>query len=137
MPLLAGLARFAPIAGILLVTQLRRIDPSLIEAARMLETSALRTWLWIQLPILAPGLLAAAAVLFVLTLGELGATLLVAPPGHATLTMRLYNFLHYGASDTVAGLCLVLMAAVLFFGFLVLLVLVTWSRLVKDRGSKA
>ncbi len=137
MPVLAALARFAPIAGILLLTQLRRIDPALIEVAQVLETKPLRTWIWIKLPILAPGLLAAAAVLFVLTLGELGATLLVAPPGRATLTMRLYNFMHYGASDTVAGLSLVLMMAVLIFGFLVLLILAAWSRLIKSGDSEA
>jgi iron(III) transport system permease protein len=136
MPVLAALARFVPIAGILLLTQLRRIDPALIEAARVLETSPLRTWLWIELPILAPGLLAAAAVLFVLTLGELGATLLLAPPGRATLTMRLYNFLHYGASDTVAGLSLVLMMTVLVFGFLVLLSLAAWFRLIRGGGQE-
>jgi iron(III) transport system permease protein len=41
-------------------------------------------------------------------MGELGATLLVAPPGKATLIMRLYNLLHYGASRDVASLCLLL-----------------------------
>ena len=137
MPVLAALARFAPIAGILLLTQLRRVDPALIEAAQILESSAFRTWTRIRLPMLAPGLLAAAALLFLLTLGELGATLLVAPPGRATLTMRLYNFLHYGASDTVAGLCLVLMAAVLLFGFLMIAILAAWSHLLNPGDRRA
>ena len=47
-------------------------------------------------------------VVFALTLGELGATLLVIPPGQSTLTLRLYNYLHYGASEEVAGLSLLL-----------------------------
>jgi iron(III) transport system permease protein len=56
----------------------------------------------------APGLLVAAGILAALTLAELGATLVVAPPGHATLTMRIYNYLHYGAAGDVAGLCLMI-----------------------------
>ena len=132
MPVLASLARFAPMAAVIVLTQLRRIDPSLIEAARILETSPVRTWVRIRLPMLAPGLLAAAGVLFVLSLGELGATLLVAPPGRATLTMRIYNFLHYGASDTVAGLCLMLTGVVLLFGLMVVFLLAGWSRLLKN-----
>ena len=47
-----------------------------------------------------------AGILAALTLAELGATLIVAPPGHATITMRIYNYLHYGSSSDVAGLCL-------------------------------
>jgi iron(III) transport system permease protein len=132
MPVLASLARFTPIAAVIVLTQLRRIDPSLIEAAKVLETTPARTWFLVRLPMLAPGLLAAAGVLFVLSLGELGATLLVAPPGQATLTMRIYNFLHYGASDTVAGLCLMLAGVVLLFGFGVVGLLAGWSRLLKN-----
>ncbi len=30
------------------------------------------------------------------------------PPGQSTLTLRLYNYLHYGASEEVAGLSLLL-----------------------------
>jgi iron(III) transport system permease protein len=62
-------------------------------------------------------------------MGELGATLMVIPPGKATLTMRIYNYLHYGASDTVAGLCLVLALGVLLAGVLAGLVILMWSRL--------
>ena len=116
MPVLAGLARFAPLAVIVLVAQLRRINPLLIDAARVLQTSRWQTWTRVWLPMLAPGLLAAAGIVFALTTGELGATLLVAPPGHATLTMRIYNFLHYGASDTVAGLCLMMAVLTLIAG---------------------
>ena len=68
---------------------------------------------------LMPGILAAAGIAFALTTGELGATLLVAPPGKATLTMRIYNFLHYGASDAVAGLCLMMTAITLATGVIV------------------
>ena len=129
MPVVASLARYVPLAAIVLVAAMRRINPLHLEAARLLETSRLRTWLLVRLPLLAPGMVAAAGVVFCLTLSELSATLLVAPPGQATLTMRIYNYLHYGASGTVAGLTLVLTALVLVFGLGVAGLLALWARL--------
>jgi len=113
MPVLAALPRFAPFAALVVMAQLRRIHPRFLEAAILLrpEPFAVRTRIW--LPMVAPGLVAAAAVCFSLTMGELGATLIVAPPGRATVTMRVYNLLHYGAGDQVAGLCLMLAAVTL------------------------
>ena len=129
MPILAGLARFTPLAVIVLVAQLRNINPLLIDAANILQTSRWQTWRQIWLPMLTPGLLAAAGIVFALTTGELGATLLVAPPGHATLTIRIYNFLHYGASSVVAGLCLMMAVTILIAGVIAALALAGRSNL--------
>jgi iron(III) transport system permease protein len=107
MPLLAALARFLPLATLVVAMRLRRIDPLLEDAARVFQTTTLAGWLRVRLPMLAPGLVAASALLLAFTWNELGATLLVVPPGRQTLTLRIYNYLHYGDSQTVAGLCLV------------------------------
>ena len=123
MPILAGIARFAPFAVMVIAAQLRSINPLLIDAARILQTNRWQTWKQIWLPMLMPGLLAAAGIVFVLTTGELGATLLVAPPGQATLTIRIYNFLHYGASSVVAGLCLMMALTILIAGIIAALAL--------------
>lgn len=116
MPVLAMLARFSPLAALLALAQFRRTDARLFEAADIFQPGLLKNWLGVRLPLLAPGLLAAAGVVFVLSSGELGATLIVAPPGQATLTMRIYNYLHYGATDTVAGLCLLMAVGTLGIG---------------------
>jgi iron(III) transport system permease protein len=76
-----------------------------------------------------PGFVAAACVVFALAAGELGATLVVAPPGQATLTMRIYNYLHYGASQTVAGLCLIMASTALGAGVAALFGIRGWARL--------
>jgi iron(III) transport system permease protein len=123
MPVLAALARFVPLAAIILLAQLRNIDPLLIDAAHVFQVKAQQTWVQIWLPLLAPGMLAAAGIAFALTSGELGATLIVAPPGQATLTMRIYNYMHYGASSDVAGLCLMMAIATLAIGCLAALAL--------------
>lgn len=108
--ILAALLRFISIALLVLIVQVRRIQPALFEADLFYPVSPLRRWGWIRLPLLSPGMLFAAAVVGILTLGELGATLIVVPPGKATLTLRIYNFLHYGASESVASLCLLILS---------------------------
>ncbi len=116
LPVMVGIARFAPIAAIILFVQIRFIDPILFDAADVFSDGILMNWAEIRLPLFAPGLVVAAGILAALTLAELGATLVVAPPGHATLTMRIYNYLHYGATGEVAGLCLMITILTLIAG---------------------
>jgi len=118
MPLLAAVARFAPLAAIIIAAQLRRIDPLLTDAAKVLQKNSFQTWYRVWLPLSSPGIIAAGAIVFALTAGELAATLLVAAPGQATLTMRIYNLLHYGATDSVALLCLIVLVSTLLAGIL-------------------
>lgn len=106
MPALVSVVKFAPFAAIVLFIQMRLIDPLLLDAAAVFTRSRTSAWTRIRLPLFAPGLVVSAGILAALTFAELGATLIVAPPGHATITMRIYNYLHYGASSDVAGLCL-------------------------------
>jgi iron(III) transport system permease protein len=106
MPVLAAAARFAPFAAIILYVQMRFIDPALLESAEIFSSSLWKKWSRIRLPLITPGLLVSAGILAAFSLAELGATLIVAPPGHTTMTIRIYNYIHYGASGEVAGLCL-------------------------------
>ncbi len=116
MPVLVSVARFAPFAAIILFVQLRFIDPLLFDAAAVFSPGLIKTWVQIRLPLYAPGLFVAAGILATLTLSELGATLIVAQPGYGTLTMRIYNYLHYGAAGDVAGLCLMITIITLIAG---------------------
>jgi iron(III) transport system permease protein len=106
MPAIVSVIKFAPFAAIVLFIQMRLVDPLLLDAAAVFARSRTDAWTRIHLPLFAPGLVVSAGILAALTLAELGATLIVAPPGHATITMRIYNYLHYGSSSDVAGLCL-------------------------------
>lgn len=134
MPVLAAVARFAPLAVAVVAAQWRRVDPAFLDVARVHQARAWQTGLQVALPLLAPGCLAGMGIVFVLTLGELGATLLVAPPGRSTLTLRIYNYLHYGASGDVAGLCLVVLALALLVGAGTMAMLTAWGRLLPDSG---
>ena len=120
MPISAALARFSPFAALILMAQLRRVDRAQFDAARVYEKNALHGWCKVKLPVFLPAIFSACLIVFALTLGELGATLVVAPPGKQTLTMRIYNFMHYGASREVAGLCLIMTLMVFVAGGIVI-----------------
>ena len=59
------------------------------------------------------GLAAAWVIAFVLVFGELGVSILVAPPGEATLPIRVYTIIANTLSSHVAALAL-LQTAVIF-----------------------
>jgi iron(III) transport system permease protein len=104
---LAHAARLLPFAAFAAAAQVRRIDPRLLEAASLHDVGAWRRFWRVRLPLMVPAAAVAWLVVFVFSLGELGVSLLVVPPGQATLPIRVYNLMHYGATDTVAALCLV------------------------------
>lgn len=106
MPIMAGLARFLPLAVLIIWAGLKRMDNSLMEAGRVLQSKPGHSFFRVELPLLAPVLLTSFLLLFVLAFGELGASLLVMPPGRSTLTITIYNYLHYGASGSVSVMCL-------------------------------
>lgn len=127
MPVLASVTRFAPLAALVFLARDEQAAAPLLQVARVFQRSGWQTWWRIRLPLALPVLLAAAGLIFALSLGELGATLLVAPPGKATLTMRIYNYLHYGGSETVAGLSLFVAAMAACLGLFTLAAL-RWNR---------
>jgi iron(III) transport system permease protein len=113
-PSLLYMMRFTPVLALLLAAQHQRRDPLLHEAGLLFQGSHLQRLLKIDLPLATPGLSLGASLVFILSLSELPGTLMVVAPGSATLSMRIYNYLHYGATERVAGLCLALVLSVLF-----------------------
>ncbi|MBC7227054.1 MAG: iron ABC transporter permease [Thermoflexales bacterium] len=72
---------------------LASIPPRLQEAARVLGASPWRAWWTVEWPILWRASLAAATFAFTVSLGEFGATLLLARPEYPTLPVAIYRFL--------------------------------------------
>ena len=76
-----------------LTPALRSIRPRLRQAAAVLGADPLRVITRIDLPLVGRALLVAAAFAFTISLGEFGATALVARPDHPTVPMMIYRFL--------------------------------------------
>lgn len=87
----AYVVRFFPQAVAGSHSALLRVDPHLEEAARGLGKSPRRAFLTVTAPLVAPGLLAGAALVFLSTMKELPATLILAPIGFETLATEVWT----------------------------------------------
>ncbi|OLF51239.1 ABC transporter permease [Pseudomonas chlororaphis] len=94
--LLAYLVRFIAVAYGPLESSLARIRPSLPEASRSLGVGGPRLFFKVYLPLLLPGTLSAALLVFVDVLKEMPATLLMRPFGWDTLAVRIFEMTSEG-----------------------------------------
>jgi iron(III) transport system permease protein len=106
MFLLAYLARFVPVAALVLTANAAAVPVSHEEAASVSGAGWLRTMRGIVLPQMRLGIAGAWVVAFVLAFGELGVSILVAPPGEATLPIRIYTIIANTSPSQVAALAL-------------------------------
>jgi thiamine transport system permease protein len=86
---------------------LRSIDSHLTEQADSLGASGLQKLFFIELPLLAPGILVGAVFAFAMAIGEMSATLFIALPQNFTLAVAIYDnlgvrkFIEAGASALI------------------------------------
>lgn len=98
---------------------LQQLSPTLEEAARISGRSALQAFAQVTLPLILPGLLAGAALVFLTSLKELPATLLLRPAGFDTLAVRVWIWAADGFYVQAAPAALLLViASVLPLSFL-------------------
>jgi thiamine transport system permease protein len=76
-----------------LAPALYSIRPSLHGAAALLGASPLQTALRLDLPLVGRAVIVAAAFAFTISLGEFGATALIARPEYPTIPVAIYRFL--------------------------------------------
>lgn len=83
---------FTPLVYLFVVGSLRRMDPSLEDSARTTGAGLLRTTLTVTLPLVMPGILSGAIIVFVTSAGEFGVPFkLSAPYGWETLTTQIFS----------------------------------------------
>lgn len=103
-----------------LTPALRALDPKLREAARTLGASPARARLAIDLPLLAQPMLAALTFSFTTSLGEFGASLLIARPENPTLPLLIARALaqpgalNYGQAMAMSTLLMTITALSVF-----------------------
>ncbi len=109
MLLLAWAVRFVPITALLIEYALRRLPNEYHEVARLEGArwwSNLKAYGWRAIM---PPACAGMIATYALTLGELGAALLLIPPGPTTLSVRLQTLMHYAPTGQVSTICLMLL----------------------------
>lgn len=107
---IAYVARFLPQAVAGSRGALAAIDPQLERAARGLGAGRLRVHARITAPLVAPGVLAGALLVFLSTMKELPATLLLRPTGFDTLATEIWTATTVSAYSRAAVPALVLIA---------------------------
>jgi putative spermidine/putrescine transport system permease protein len=114
--ILANLVPTVPFVVLVMIPFIEQIDPKLEAAARMCGAGTSTIFLRILGPLLVPGILAAAILVLVRTVGMFELTFLTAGPGSATLVVVLYDAV-FGAGirapQTVDAMAVVYTASML------------------------
>ncbi len=107
---LAYAVRFLPLAVGPVRDGLASVSPSLEESARVLGRGPVASFRAVTLPLLRPGIVAGAALVFLTTAKELPMTLLLAPTGFRTLATQVWGAVGEGFFARAAPSALLLVA---------------------------
>ena len=106
----AYVVRFLPQALAGVESSLASVGPRMEEAARALGRGTIATALTVTVPLVRPGILAGAALVFLSAMKELPATLLLRPIGFDTLATEIWKLTSVGAYSRAALPALLLIA---------------------------
>jgi len=102
-----------------LSTGLAKIKRNLREAALTLGANEWRAFLRVELPLAFGSLVVGAIFAFAMSIAELGATYMLAPPEYTTMSLAVYKFLgarHFGSASALSVVLMVVSAV----GFLII-----------------
>ncbi|KAA1301873.1 MAG: iron ABC transporter permease [SAR202 cluster bacterium] len=105
---------FLPTSVGALRSSLMQVNPRIEEAAQGLGKSQLRVFFSVTIPLVMPGAFAGGAMVFLLTMKELPATLILSPIGYRTLSTSIWSSASeaFFAKTAAAALLLILVAGV-------------------------
>jgi 2-aminoethylphosphonate transport system permease protein len=92
---------------------LERLDPAFAQAADSLGAGPVRILLTVRLPLVLPAFTAAFGLSFALSMGELGATIMVYPPSWRSLPVTIFALSDRGSALQAAADTVVLLTATL------------------------
>ena len=107
---LAYIVRFQALAFFAVESRMARLDPALDDAAQSLGADHNRVLADVHLPLLWPGIVTAALLVFVEVVKELPATALLRPLGNDTLAIAVWEATKDSRFDTAALPALLIVA---------------------------
>ena len=111
--ILAFALRYAALGWNTAARAIRSADPTLLAMARLEGAGAWQTLRHIHWPQASAQLAAAWYVTYLLCLWDVETLVLIVPPGGESLSLRIFNLLHYGHNSQVNALCLLLLGLAL------------------------
>jgi iron(III) transport system permease protein len=118
MGMLAVMIRFMPFGILVILAGLKKIPEDFLSVAYMTAKNYKEPYIKIILPLTIPSIVIALGVVFLLGLGELGASVMVLPPGISTITVRIFGYLHYGATELIAEVSIVVLGIIFLMEWL-------------------
>jgi putative spermidine/putrescine transport system permease protein len=96
----------------LLTASLGGFDRAIEEAAQNLGATPLQTFWRVTLPVIKPGIVAAALFSFIVSFGNLEMTLFLVAPGQTTLPIAILQYLEWRIDPTIAAVSLLQIALI-------------------------
>lgn len=93
-----------PVVTMIVRARLRKLDPSLEEAARDLGATPWQAFRHITWPLLRPAVLGAVLMAFTFSFDDFVVTFFTAGPGSTTLPLRVYSMVKSGVSPVINAL---------------------------------
>ncbi|MEP7207893.1 MAG: ABC transporter permease [Casimicrobiaceae bacterium] len=110
---------------------LQAFDSSLEEAGQSLGAGPLRTFYYVTMPLIWPGMLAGALFAFIVSFGENNAALFLTGPGYSTMPIELLGFLQFPGNQLIVAAASTVQVALIVVFILVMERLVGLARLVR------
>jgi len=82
-----------PFAMRAIANSLQKVDPDLLDASQSLGASKFITFFYVELPLIIPGVIVGGIFAFAMSIGEMAATLFLAPPEFSTMTVSIYKYI--------------------------------------------
>jgi len=125
--------RGLPVATIVMWFAFQSIGSEQLETATMDGAGYWRRVLSVAIPQRAVALAIAWLIGFAIAAGDVTASVLVLPPGIETVAVRVFELLHVGVDEQVAGLCLLSVTGYLVIGGMIFLLGRRW---ISDNGAE-
>ncbi|WP_376786050.1 ABC transporter permease [Brevibacillus laterosporus] len=117
-------------AVVIITARLAGMGQELEEAAQDLGASAFNTFRYVTLPIISPGLIAAALMTFTMSLDDFVISFFVAGPDSTTLPLYIYGMVKRGVSPELNALSTIMILVI------VVLIVLAESLAFKGTGNK-
>lgn len=119
MTLIVAHATFSiPFVVITVRARLAGFDKSIEEAANDLGASQLKTFIYVTLPNIAPGIMAGALLALTLSLDDVITSFFVAGPESTTLPLKIFSMVKFGVSPEINALSTIMVAASVLIVFI-------------------
>jgi iron(III) transport system permease protein len=127
-PWLALTVKSFPLAYLVISYGRQSVPPWSVESAQLDAASRWAVVRHVILPQMVPSVICGGLIALAVSVSDVSASVMVLPAGVDTVASRIFNLVHYGADDELAGLCLTWMGLMATLAFAARLAFATVAR---------